>query len=306
MKDAAKNVIKDLIKERWGLDVEQFDLLSKLGNKMDVASVTIGDSVIPVFKPGDHAELDAYMGIHGVPNSSDVQDLLLNIPGVTFYDDAKLDLGQNVEFDKTKFAAYADSVTISKMLLLTENPVDGSTVGAGGLTELMRNQLAQIGSPYATTYDFSKLNLVGAHGGNVLTTTLQKPGVVLDHVETQKLGLDGVTMPVDHTASFPSDARGRGCAFDGSQNWRNDSFTTTTALFPHQYRYQRLGAGGVYRHCAGGPESSRAGDLAVERLDLGGRPGDTGHCRSLRDTARPRPVRSIASTMEIRSSRRRD
>jgi len=233
IKNIAKDLIKDVIKERWGIDVEQFELLSKLSNKMDVATVTIGDKVLPVFRPGDHEKLDAYMGIQGVANSEEVQDLLLHMPGVSFYDDAKLGLGQNVEFDKTKFAAYADSVTLSKMLLLSEDPVDHDPAATGELSRLMQNQLGS----GAATYDFSKLNLVGDHGGNIMTATLPKPGEVLNYVETQRLGVDGLTMPLEHSnpdgtiTSFLSDARPWLRLIDGNQNWRSDSYTTTTAMF---------------------------------------------------------------------------
>ena len=41
-------------------------------------------------------------------------------------------MNDNVEFDKTAFAAYADAVTLAKMLLLQElDPLGSTTPGTG-------------------------------------------------------------------------------------------------------------------------------------------------------------------------------
>ena len=82
--------------------------LSKLNNKLDLASITIGGHVIPIFKPGDHERIDRYMGIEGIAHSENLNDIFTQIPGVTFYDNATIFLDDNVEFDKQKFAAYFD------------------------------------------------------------------------------------------------------------------------------------------------------------------------------------------------------
>ena len=124
---------------------------------------------MPVFKPGDHEKIDAYMGINGIAFSETLQESLQDIPGITFYDDPTVALGGNVEFDKAKFAAYANSVQLGKLLLLVEDPIDGETVGAGQLSALMTDLT---GAPY----EWSLLNMNGHHGGNIFTTTLQKPG----------------------------------------------------------------------------------------------------------------------------------
>jgi len=176
LKEIAEGFIKDFIKDRWGIDIDQFELLTKLSNKMDLASVTIGGVTVPMFKPGDHAKLDGYMGIIGVEHSQELQGPLQEIPGITFYPNATFGLDQDVEFDQSRFAAYADAVTMSKLLLLQENAVPGETIELNQLSALVNNTRADLGIPLATPYDWSKLNVNGDHGGNIFTTTLQRPG----------------------------------------------------------------------------------------------------------------------------------
>ncbi len=115
------------------------------------------------------------MGINGIAFSETLQESLQDIPGITFYDDPTVALGGNVEFDKTKFAGYANSVQLGKLLLLVEDPIDGETVGAGQLSALMSDLT---GAPY----EWSLLNMNGNHGGNIFTTTLQRPGQMIEVV----------------------------------------------------------------------------------------------------------------------------
>ena len=112
-------------------------------------------------------------------------------------------LKDGVEFDKDKFAAYANSVTLGRMLLLSEEPVDGEQSSANQLSRLYTNFRIQLHMTPAT-YDFSLLDLNGAHGGNIMTTTLP-----------------GVHDPEDRPWLVLS----------GDNNWRTDSMTTTDALF---------------------------------------------------------------------------
>ena len=90
-------------------------------------------------EPGDHAKLDSFLGIVGKPSGAPLQPALQNIPGLEFYPGATLGLGDNVEFDKTKFAAYADAVTLAKLVLLTESPVDGATTGSKQLSKFVNS-----------------------------------------------------------------------------------------------------------------------------------------------------------------------
>src|SRR5205085_11912563 len=86
---------------------------------------------------------------------------------------------------------------LTKMASLMETPPDGSATGAGQLSALFKDMSG------AATYDANKLNLNGAHGGNVLTATL--PGV-------------GGSDPWLNS-------------IDADHVWRADSQTTTTSLF---------------------------------------------------------------------------
>ena len=184
VKQIVKNYIEHAIEDRFGVNFDEFEQLSKLSNKMDLASVTVSGHTIPIFKPGDHAKLDGYMGIRGVALSEPMTPAdraAFHAIGLDFYPTAVQRLNDNVEFDKTKFAAYADSVTLGKMLLLQEtDPLGGVTAGDGGLSHLVRNALNSL-NPLAppSTYDWSLLNMVGGHGGNVMTTTLPKPVTAL-------------------------------------------------------------------------------------------------------------------------------
>src|ERR1700741_4891529 len=126
-----------------------------------------------------------------------------SFPGVEFYEPTKGALAAEGHFDKQEFAAYANSVTLTKLLLLMETPPDGLTGAENGADQLsaLYSQLS------GTTYDFELLNMHGAHGGNVLTSTL--PGV-------------------GGTAKWMT-------SIDADNVWRQDSATTTSALFRVAY-----------------------------------------------------------------------
>ena len=199
---------------RFGFDIKQLELLEDLGAKMDVASIVADDgTVVPMFKPDAHAKIDAIMGIQGGSQSEALDERLTERGGMTFYQGAVGALDANVEFDKTKFAAYANSVTLAKLLLLSERPVDGATVAAGALSKFFSDQL---GHPY----DFSLLNLNGAHGGNVMTATLPKPGQTADIIRDSLVA-----------GQAPSDARPGLYSFDTDHAWRTDSQTRLTENF---------------------------------------------------------------------------
>ncbi|MHC4507326.1 MAG: FG-GAP-like repeat-containing protein, partial [Planctomycetota bacterium] len=228
VKQVVKDFINDIIRERWGFDIEQFELLSKMGNKMDVKSIQIGDSIIPIYKPTDHEKIDFYMGIEGATQADPFQLPLDAIPGVEFYERPVAGVDNNVEFDKEKFAAYKDATQVAKMLLLMESPPDSESVGAGQLSALMSDALSVLnGTP--TTYDWSLLNNVGNHGGNISTTTLPKPGQTVVQF-TEKLAFpDGFLLDLEFVV-FPSDARPWLRIIDG-QSWRENSHTTVSTLF---------------------------------------------------------------------------
>lgn len=209
-----KDKIEEQIKARFGLDLKQLEFLENLGAKMDVASIVADDGTdVPMFKPDAHAKIDEIMGIEGSSQSEALDARLTERGGLTLYEGAVGTLDGNVEFDKTKFAAYANSVTLAKLLLLSERPVDGATIGAGALSKFFSDQL---GRPY----DFSLLNLNGGHGGNIMTATLPKPGQTADIIrDTQRAG------------QAPSDARPGLYSFDTDHAWRTDSQTRLTENF---------------------------------------------------------------------------
>lgn len=217
-----KQFVKDMIRDRFGFDVDTVDLLLGMSNKMDLASITIGDRVIPVFLPDDHEKLDAYLGIVGIENSELIPAEVNEIPGATFYEGARGFLGHNIEFDKEKFAAYANSVVLGKLLLLMEEPIDGATTGAGALSAVMSDHL--VGG-----YDFSLLNLNGAHGGNIITATLPKPGVTVDL--RNEAG--------EVVATVPADTRPWMLSIDTDHGWREESRT----LVSQRYRVHEPGTG---------------------------------------------------------------
>src|SRR6266545_1372361 len=74
----------------------------------------------------------------------------------------------------------------------------------------------------AAPYDWSLLNNHGNHGGNILTTTLQKPGVLIPILpEEPEYGPAGF---------FPSDSQPWLSTIDFG-SWRDDNATTTRILY---------------------------------------------------------------------------
>ncbi len=202
VKDFAADFIKGQIKKRTGLSSEVIDFLKLLGNKMDLASITlpITDDVVPVFKPGDHERLDAILDLppnhHTGPLSPITIDKFDHI--FTFYDDAQSFLNTNATMNKQNFAAYANSVTLTKMIyLMDDDPLITGVSAADGQLSGLYSQLT------GSAYNFGLLNLHGSHGGNVLTTTL--PGVA-----------DGQIWMT---------------SIDADQVWRQDSYTLNNSLY---------------------------------------------------------------------------
>ena len=117
----AKDVIKAQIREKFGIDVDLYAaLISHPSNLLGLESIQIGASTLEVFQAGDREKLDGYLGLG--PNDH----LPLTVPdlpvdAVSFHQNAVGRLKDNVSFDKTEFAAYADSVMLAKLLLLDGN-----------------------------------------------------------------------------------------------------------------------------------------------------------------------------------------
>jgi Ca2+-binding RTX toxin-like protein len=197
--------VQKLLTRIFGVDLDTLNYITNLSAKMDLKSIGVTSysiTSLPIFKPGDHAKLDALLGLPA-NNSNPPPAGFDDFPGASFYTPTQGTLKDTSEFNKTTFAAYADSVQLLKMALLMENPTDGNAAAAGQISKLYSDELTAInGTP--TAYNFNLLNVNGAHGGNVLTATL--PGV----------GAAG-------TPWLNS--------IDGDSIWRQDSMTTTSALF---------------------------------------------------------------------------
>ncbi|HKJ55939.1 MAG TPA: hypothetical protein VJ978_08120, partial [Nitriliruptoraceae bacterium] len=181
-----KAFLRDFIETKYGIPFDLFEQLNGLANKMDLKSIDIGSRHVEVFTPSDHERLDSYMGIEGIVLGADI--VVQTGPGFEFYADAAGSLDENVEFDKQAFAAYRNSVTLAKLLLLHEtmllevpDPSDGQLSAfvndniAAGWAALSAGQQAALQAelgydPSTVVYDWSELQVWGAHGGNFLTT----------------------------------------------------------------------------------------------------------------------------------------
>src|SRR5688572_21731466 len=75
-KEFAKDFAKEQIEEHLGVSFETFEFLTKLNNKMDLASITVNGTVVPVFKSGDHELLDGYLGITPADHHNDFPERL--------------------------------------------------------------------------------------------------------------------------------------------------------------------------------------------------------------------------------------
>lgn len=208
--------IKKQIEEVFGIDFELFDFLTQTNSKMDLASIEIDiagiDVEIPIFKSGDRELLNQYLGIVGddeqihnpAPNDI-IEDLEVSVAGVTinFHENPTGALKDDISFNKEAFSAYDNAVTLSKLLLLQENPIDGEATGSNQLSQLFSDILTAQNNGNPVTYDASLLNLNGNHGGNILTMTL--PGI--------------------------ADSEPWLISIDNDHSWRQDSLTTTKTLF---------------------------------------------------------------------------
>ncbi|HEY3486170.1 MAG TPA: hypothetical protein VGK49_12350, partial [Ilumatobacteraceae bacterium] len=191
-----------------------FDLLEQLGgmaSKMDLATIQFEGRTVPIFKPTDHERIDAYMGVQGIAHADEI--FLDQGPGFAFYDDPVGPLNDNVEFDKQKFAAYKNAVVLAKLLLLHElpQPVLPGSASNGQLSKLVVDHLGG-------TYDWTLLNVVGSHGGNIFTTTLPMPGQTIDEIRESGMFLRTKLFLEDR----PLDGRPWLRSIDGDHMWRTD------------------------------------------------------------------------------------
>ncbi|HZM80393.1 MAG TPA: FG-GAP-like repeat-containing protein, partial [Candidatus Limnocylindrales bacterium] len=227
LQEIPRQFLLKAIEQTFGIPVDLLEQLSGLSNKMDLAVVTVGDTVVPVWKPGDHEKIDLYMGINGIAQSLPLDPRLVTREGLTYYADATRAQDENVEFDKTKFAAYFNAAVLSKMLLLHETAPGSLAAGPsdGQLSQLIDDLL---GDSFSPMYNFGLNNLVGAHGGNIMTARLPMPGKDA-RAEIREFGpfFDSIDLVLHR----PLDAAPWLRLIDGDQMWRDMVYTTTTMLY---------------------------------------------------------------------------
>ena len=161
------------------------------------------------------------MGIEGIAHADEI--FLDQGPGFAFYADPAGALNDNVEFDKQTFAAYANAVVLAKLLLLHELQLPGfaPSPSDGQLSKLVTDHLGW------RAYDWSLLNVVGNHGGNIFTTTLPKPGETIDEIRESGLFLGTKLFLEDR----PLDGRPWLRSIDGDHMWRVDSRTIESTQY---------------------------------------------------------------------------
>ena len=236
IKEYLEEIVRRVVIEKFGFDIEVIDFLQNVrpSQLIDVKSMTIGNETFPLFDATAHERLDADLGFTGKEHLRpfDLEDLHPSFtlkPGLTvsleFYPSASGGLKADAEFDKTKFAAYANSVTLSKMTLLQETLVDTPPVG-GVQPKTISKLLTTVSG---VNYDFESMVLNGHHGGNVMTATMA--GAVDSIVGRPVSVFDAYDQPI------ASDLWQN--TLDGDHMWREDSQTVMSQL----YRFHESGVG---------------------------------------------------------------
>ncbi len=192
-------------------------------------------SEVLLFKSTDHERLDQILGFAGTDHlqpytlSSYVQDFGTFM--VVYHDDALGGLFDNVEYDKGYFPVYANSLMLSKLLLLQEtDPLSSSQPKTISklLSDLVSNPGRELGDPgYLQPgnagyiyYDFGLMELNGAHGGDILTATM--PGVI-DKYGRPVSVIDKYGQPIYGNLWLTT--------IDGDHTWRQDSAMAFNSLF---------------------------------------------------------------------------
>ena len=127
IKDAAKDLVKDLIEEAYGVDVDQLaDFLMHPTHWLNVTDVTltlpgVGPTSVHLFDSWVHPRLDSYMHLPADHHEGG---------GVT------TELADDVEFSPASFAAIGDTITMAKLLLLSPSELNralGDSLVAQGI-----------------------------------------------------------------------------------------------------------------------------------------------------------------------------
>lgn len=167
LKAEAKDWLHDRITEALGFDPDVINqILGSPAGMMDLPSIPLGGDTIGLFPEDAHERLDTLLGLPDDHHAESLEPLF----GV----DVSGPLLDGIDFDKESFAAYADAVTLAKLLTL-----DGETMDQvlRDLTGLANYRL------YETDGNLpDELGGIGpgnpAPGGNVMITAL--PGLFDD------------------------------------------------------------------------------------------------------------------------------
>lgn len=237
----------DLLADALGFDFRDFGALldspsSKMDLTQDMITIEGQDVGIPLFEPGDHVKLDTYLGL---PDSH---------------------LGPLADeefFDKANFAAYKNTVTMTKLALL-----NGATLDQV-LTDLSGGKKSY--SLYATAPSPS----------NIMTTVL--PGANSDQPLQWLLSIDGDHAWRDGTQNVfgPYDASGSPWTGAGAGNFPLYESCVLRPVFPVLFtdweqdtaeavRAQQLGESGPVAPFAalGDPPSADPNDPEVPRVTM--------------------------------------
>jgi hypothetical protein len=213
-------------------------------------SITFGtgpDAVtVNVYGPNDRARLNYIMGFTEDANEpidlEEIQDQLddlnadaadIGAPNLSmeFYEGARGRLKVDAEWNKETFAPYANSVTLSKMLLLQEILPNGQAPIGGNQPKTISHLISDLisaGGP-AQYYDFALLTMTHPNmGGDIMTTTL--PGAT-DRFDEPASALARYVAPIDSDLWIS--------LIDGDHNWRQDSQTRASEV----YHYHPVGIG---------------------------------------------------------------
>jgi hypothetical protein len=153
VKDFAKELVAQQVEDRFLIPLDDLDaVLSRSSSAMDLQSLDLPSGrLATLFQPGDHALLDQYLGITQ-PNHNNGPEGIL---------------GDTVTFNPATFAAYANTVTMGKLLLLDGTQMNKMIGNLTGITDYAlygTDSTPNDGRP-ATPAD-----------GNVMTRTLPVTG----------------------------------------------------------------------------------------------------------------------------------
>ena len=166
------STVENYINQAYGIDIPKFEEFFRspsqwfCGDDGSGKSITIlGHTFTPsgMFSTAQHARMDGFMSV-----PADHHAVAAGIPG----DCAPLK--DSAKFDEAKFAAYADSVTMSKLLLLDGKQLD-SVVG-DALVDAGVIKSAGAVQTYGQGVNYDSTSNGGNYPANVMVDTLESNG----------------------------------------------------------------------------------------------------------------------------------